>query len=136
MFISTILNVSEQGQQCSLLDVADYVSSVKGNSLAKADNFAELSTSCVTSLGFLYNQNSVLIKQHSQLNNTITSRVPASVPVSSVSVPRPRLLVQSNVGMDLNTTTSGVPNGRTVYNPAKQLQQFQSGQPISIVPQE
>jgi len=56
--------------------------------------------------------------------------------VSSVSVPRPTLLVQSYVGMDLNTTTSGVPNSRTVYNPAKQLQQFQSGQPISIVPQE
>ena len=133
---STILNISEQGQQGSLLDVAD-VSSVEGNSSAMTDNFAELPTSFVTSLGSLYNQKSAPIKQPSQLNNTNTSRVPASVPVNSVSVPRPTPLVQSNVGMDLNTATSGVPNSRTVYNPAQQLQQqFQSGQPISIVPQD
>ena len=126
---STILNISEQGQQGSLLDVPD-VSSVEGNSSAMTDNFAELPTS-------LYNQNSAPIKQPSQLNNTNTSRAPASVPVNSVSVPRPTPLVQSNVGMDLNTATSGVPNSRTVYNPAQQLQQqFQSGQPVSIVPQD
>jgi len=39
MFISTILNVSEQGQQCSLLDVADYVSSVKGKQLGYGRQF-------------------------------------------------------------------------------------------------
>ncbi|XP_060598637.1 alpha-protein kinase 1-like [Ruditapes philippinarum] len=122
-------------QQGSLLDYQEYISSVESSTLH--DDFVELPGLCTTSLAQVLNPNSVSQQpvrgQSGEPVSQSQVRVPETVQVNSVNVPRPTPLVQSNVGIPLPSDSSGLP-----YRGSQQLPLsfYEKNQPISVVPKD
>ncbi|XP_053393996.1 putative uncharacterized protein DDB_G0268364 isoform X2 [Mercenaria mercenaria] len=122
-------------QQGSLLDYQDYVSSVDSSALQ--EDFAELPGLCTTSLAQVINPNTGPLQTNRLPSEEPASqsqvRLPVSVSVNSVNVPRPTPLVQSNVGIPLPSDSTGLPSRSSQQLP---LSFYEKNQPITVIPKD